>query len=326
MKILVTGATGFIGGHLLPRLLQDKHEIVAAIRHTESIKKLSIPVPHVIVGEIDGNTDWSEALSGIDTVIHLAGRAHILQENVADPEAEFRRVNITGTKNLVKQSLVAGVKRFIFISSIGAVATLSDRIITENTPPQPDTPYGRSKLEAEQALVKLTENTAMSWTILRPTLVYGEGNPGNMANLLKLIGLRIPLPLGAINNHRNFLYVGNLVDAIAQCLTHDQAANKLFLISDTEQLSTPELIQQIATASDIPVTLIPIPLSILKLLGTWGDFASNILGKSLPITSNVVSKLSGSLAVDNSQIRRSLNWQPPYSIKQGLARGLSSKS
>ncbi|GAB4528300.1 MAG: NAD-dependent epimerase/dehydratase family protein [Pleurocapsa sp.] len=325
MKILVTGATGFIGGHLLPRLLQDKHEIVVATRHTNSVEKLSIPVPHVVVGEIDGNTDWSEALSGIDAVIHLAGRAHILQENVADPEAEFQRVNVTGTKNLVKQSLAAGVKRFIFISSIGAVATLSDRILTEETPPQPDTPYGRSKLEAEQALVKLTENTAMSWTILRPTLVYGEGNPGNMANLLKLIQLRIPLPLGAINNRRNFLYVGNLVDAIALCLTHSQAVNKLFLIGDTERLSTPELIQQIATALSISVTLIPIPLSFLKLLGSWGDFSSNILGKSLPINSNVVSKLSGSLAVDNSQICSSLNWQPPYSIKQGLVRGLSSK-
>ena len=323
MKILITGATGFIGGHLLPRLLQDNLELVAAIRNADAAKKLSVAIPYKIVGEVDAETDWSDALSGVEAVIHLAGRAHILQENVADPEAEFQRVNVAGTKNLVEQCLAAGVKEFIFISSIGAIATLSDRIISENTAPNPDTPYGRSKLEAENILIDLTQNTNMTRTILRPTLVYGEGNPGNMASLVKLIKLKLPLPFGAIDNNRSFIYVGNLVDAIAKCLAHPQAQNKLFVISDSERLSTPQLIQQIATSLDSKVNLIPVPLSLLKLLGRTGDFVGNIFGKSLPISSNVISKLSGSLAVDNSNICQSLNWKPPYNIERALKKGLS---
>ena len=318
VKVLVTGATGFIGGHLLPRLLQDRHEVVAAIRNENSVNKLSVTVSHICVGEIDGNTDWSEALSGIDTVIHLAGRAHILQENVAEEEAEFKRINVAGTANLVTQSLAAGVSRFIFISSIGAIATVNDCIVTEDTKPQPDTPYGRSKLEAETALFKLTENTPMSWTVLRPTLVYGEGNPGNMANLVKLIKLKLPLPFGAIDNRRSFLYVGNLVDAIAICTINSRAKNRVFLVSDLERVSTPDLIEQIAKSLDSNVTLIPLPLSVLKLLGNWGDIVSNLLQTSLPISSRVIHKLSGSLVVDNKNICHSLGWKPPYTLQQGL--------
>ena len=322
MKILVTGATGFIGTHLLPRLLQDNHQIVAAVRNEASATKLSVDVPHVCIGEIDGNTNWNQALVDVDAVVHLAGRAHILQE-VADAEAEFQRVNVVGTINLVQQALTAGVQHFIFISSIGAVATLSNRALSENTPPQPDTAYGKSKLAAETALRDLTQNASMNWTILRPTLVYGEGNPGNMASLIKLIKLKLPLPFKSINNRRSFLYVGNLVDAIAVCLTNSQAQNKLFLISDTQTLSTPQLIRQIAASLNSQVTLIPLPLSLLKLLGSWGDLGENLIGKSLPINSKTIAKLSGSLAVDNSYICHSLNWKPPYTVEQGFSKSLS---
>ena len=326
MKILVTGATGFIGSHLLPQLLQNQHEVIAAIRHPDSLSKLSVKVPSVCVGEIDGTTDWQPALSKIEVVIHLAGRAHILDEKVADPEAEFNKVNITGTENLAKQSLAAGVKQLIFISSIGAVATLSDRTLTEATIPSPDTPYGRSKLAAESTLKKLTKNKAMDWTILRPTLVYGEGNPGNMANLVKLIELKLPLPLGSIKNRRSFLYVGNLVDAIAKCINNSKAKNQLFLVSDQEQISTPQLIQQIANSLDSKVRLIPFPLNVLQLFARGADKVANVLGRSSPISSNAVNKLSGSLAVDNSYICNSLNWQPPYTLEQGLKKGLIVRS
>jgi len=324
VKVLITGATGFIGGHLITRLesLAD-FQLCAAIRSAQSQQKLPTIVETVVVGEIDRHTDWSLALEGIETIVHLAGRAHILNEQAAHREAEFIRVNTEGTTNLVRQSIQAGVKHFIFISSIGAMATLSDRILTESTPPQPDTPYGRSKLQAETELIKLAKNTDLSWTILRPTLVYGEGNPGNMASLVKLIRRKLPLPFGAIDNQRSFLYVGNLVDAIAVCITNQQAKNQLFLISDTQKLSTPKLIVQIAQALNLNVTLIPVAPSLMRLLGFVADLSASIFQRSLPLSRSAIDKLVSSLAVDCSHICQTLDWQPPYTTQQGLDKGLS---
>ena len=327
IKVLITGATGFLGGHLLSRLEQlPDCQLRAAIRSEQSQDRLRSSIDAIVVGEIDLHTDWSQALEGIETVIHLAGRAHILDDRAANPEVEFIRVNTEGTVNLVRQSIQAGVKHFIFISSIGAMATLSDRILTETTPPQPDTHYGRSKLQAETELIKLAGYSNLSWTILRPTLVYGEGNPGNMASLIKLIKRKIPLPLGAINNQRSFLYVGNLVDAIAVCLTNQQAKNQLFLISDTQKLSTPQLISQIAQTLSIPVLLIPIAPSLLRLLGSVIDLAVSVSPKSLPLSHSAIDKIIGSLAVDCSHICQTLDWHPPYTTEQGLDKGLSSLS
>jgi nucleoside-diphosphate-sugar epimerase len=322
VKTLITGATGFIGSHLLPRLIAEGHDVVAALRNRTSATKLSQSIAQIIVGEINRHTDWHQALVGIDTVIHLAGRAHILQE-VGDPEAEFMEINFYGTQNLIRQAIAAGVKHFIFISSIGAVTSQSDRPLTEATSPHPNTPYGRSKLRAEQSLIELTENTSMTWTILRPTLVYGAGNPGNMASLVKLIKSRLPLPLGAIDNRRSFLYVGNLVDAIAVCSSHPSAKNQLFLISDAEQISTPTLIDRIARSLNTPVTLLPIPPQMLKFLGNLGDMGQSILKKSLPLNSGVINKLLASLAVDSSKIHTTLHWQPPYTLERGIEKGLS---
>jgi nucleoside-diphosphate-sugar epimerase len=323
MKILITGATGFIGSHLLPRLIEDKHHLVAALRNRASANKLFQSLPYIIVGDINRQTNWREALVGIDAVIHLAGRAHVLQEKVGNPEAEFMEVNFYGTQNLVQSAIAAGVKHFIFISSIGAVTSQSDRTLTEATPSQPDTAYGRSKLQAERALINLTENTSMTWTVLRPTLVYGEGNPGNMASLVKLIKRRLPLPLGAIDNRRSFLYVGNLVDAIAICAIHPQAKNQLFLISDVEQISTPTLIDLIARSLNNPVILLPFPSKILKLLGYIGNIGEIVLNKTLPLNSNVIDKLLASLAVDSHKIYNTLQWHPPYTLERGLEKGLS---
>ena len=223
--ILVTGATGFVASHLLPRLLQEKLQIVAAVRNDSA--RLPANVTAVKVGNIDSNTDWHSALKGIDIVVHLAARAHILQDKASDPEAEFLGVNTEGTVNLVKQSIAAGVKRFVFVSSIGAMTSSSDRPLTESAPCQPDTPYGRSKLQAEQAIVQLASQSAMTWTILRPPLVYGAGNPGNMERLIKLVQTGLPLPFGAVKNRRSLIYVGNLVDAIASTLNHPQAKDNL---------------------------------------------------------------------------------------------------
>lgn len=301
-SVLVTGATGFIGQHLVASLKQYNHiQTRAAVRGTSSL-----PVETTLIDQIDQDTNWTHALKDIHTVIHLAARAHILQENTLDPETEFFTVNTQGTINLVNQAIEAKVQRFIFISSIGAMATLSEQTLTESSHCTPDTPYGRSKLQAEQALKQLCANSPMTWTILRPPLIYGPRNPGNMARLLKLVKTGLPLPLGAINNRRSLLYVGNLVDAIITCLNHANAKNQTFLISDGENLSTPDLIRQIGQAIGKTPLLLPVPPRLLTSL-------AQPLGKQ-----ETVNRLIGSLAIDSQKIRTTLNWTPPTTVSQGL--------
>lgn len=318
-SILLTGASGFVASHLMPKLL-PYWSVLAAVR--SNADQLPAKVNAVNVGDIDGNTDWHPALSGIDTVIHLAARAHILQEQAADPEAEFLKVNTQGTVNLVKQAIASGVKHFVFISSIGAMTSQTDHILTESFPCQPDTPYGRSKLLAEQQLISLANQSNMSWTILRPPLVYGPGNPGNMERLIKLVKLGLPLPFGKVKNRRSFIFVGNLVDAIASTVNNPKAINQIFLVSDGQDLSTPELIQNIALNLDQPYNLLPVPPSLLKLAGKLGDTAQKLSKKSLPLTTSTVDRLLGSLVVDSSHIQKTLNWQPPFKVDWGLEQTL----
>jgi nucleoside-diphosphate-sugar epimerase len=321
--VLATGATGFIASHLLPVLHQQGWQIIAAIRN-DLDQSLSIPITTIKIGEMDGKTNWDQALQGVDVIIHLAARAHILEDNIPNPEAEFLRVNTEGTINLVKQAIEAKVKHFIFISSIGVTATLSQQILTETSPCQPDTPYGRSKLKAEQALIELAKDSKMTWTILRPTLVYGAGNPGNMERLMKLVKLGLPLPFGAINNRRSFIYVGNLVDAIATCLTHPQAANQTFIVSDGQDFSTPELVRLIAQQMQRPCYFLPIPPSLLKMLAYVGDGVESLLKRPIPFNTSTLERLLGSLFVDSSHIQKTLNWQPPFTLEQGLKQTIQS--
>ena len=324
-NILVTGATGFIGNYLLPILSQQKFQITVAVRKNLS-QFLSGPIRIVKVAHIDEKTNWQEALQGIDIVIHLAARAHIINETIPNPEAEFIKVNTQGTANLVQQSIQAGVKQFIFISSIGAMTTQSDRILTENFHCHPDSPYGLSKLQAEQALIELAKDSNMTWTILRPTLVYGPGNPGNIDRLMKLIKRGLPLPFGAIKNRRSFVFVGNLVDAIITCLDNPNAANQIFLISDNQAVSTPQLIRLIAQQIQKPCQLLPVPTTLLRFLGYLGDSLEFITGKNLPFNTYNIDRLFGSLTVDSSHIQNTLNWQPPFTLEQGLARTIQPEN
>jgi len=323
--ILVTGATGFIGRHLLPVLHQQGWQTTAAVRD-DFRQPLSIPIKAIQVGEIDDMTDWQEALLGIDTVIHLAGRSHILHETISNPEAAFIKVNTKGTINLVKQSLKAGVKHFIFVSSIHAMAAESDDILNENSPCHPDSPYGGSKLQAEQALINLAKDSNMTWTIFRPTLVYGPGNRANMERLMKLIKRGLPLPFGAIKNRRSFVFVGNLVAAIITCLDHPNAANKIFLISDNQAVSTPQLIRLIAQQIQQPCRLLPVPTTLLRFLGYLGDNIESITGKTLPFNTYNIDRLLGSLTVDSRYIQKTLNWQPPFTLEQGLAQTIQPEN
>lgn len=320
-NILVTGATGFIGSHLLPILWQHDWQITTAVRNSNNLSKIPFTISkNVKVGEINSNTDWQESLEEIDTVIHLAARAHIIQEKISNSETEFIKVNTEGTINLVKQSIQAGVKHFIFISSIHAMTTQSNQILSETSPCQPDSPYGSSKLQAEQALINLAKDSNITWTIIRPTLVYGHGNRANMERLMKLVTKGLPLPFGAIKNRRSFVFVGNLVDAIVTCVNHPKAANQIFLVSDGEDVSTPELIRLIAQQMEQYCKIVPVPPGVLKFLGYAGDVAQFLSKKSMPLNTYSIDRLLGSLFVDSSHIQKTLSWQPPFTLEQGLAQ------
>ena len=304
-SILITGATGFVGKNLISLLAQQEYQLRAAVRKSGTF--FDSKVTTTIVGDIDQNTDWQKALLNIDVVIHLAGRAHILKEKSNDPLTEFIKVNTAGTVNLVKQSVQAGVKHFIFISSLGAITTQSDRPLNEQSPCQPDTPYGISKLKAEQSLLETVQASVMDWTILRPPLVYGADNPGNMARLIKLIKTGLPLPLSNVHNRRSFIYVGNLVSAIATCLEHPKARGETFLVSDREAISTLELIQLLGKGLDQRIYSFPCPAQLLKLAG------------QLTNQTATVDRLIESLEIDSSKIQTLLDWVHPFSVSEGLS-------
>jgi nucleoside-diphosphate-sugar epimerase len=245
------------------------------------------------------------AMNGVDSVVHLAARTHVMRDTAADPLAEYRRINVTGTQALAEAAQAAGVRRFIFLSSIkvnGEGTTL--RPYSETDAPCPEDAYGVSKREAELALSAAAAD--METVVLRPPLLYGPGVKGNFLRLMRAIERGMPLPLGSIHNHRSLLYVGNLVDAIMLSLDHPAAAGKTYLVADDEGISTPGLVRAIAAAMHRPARLLPFPPPLLR-------FAGAITGKSA-----AVSRLLGSLQIDSSKIRRELGWQPRHTLKEGL--------
>lgn len=296
-KILITGATGFLGQALTDKLWSDGYSVVAAVRRESAI--LGGDVESVKVGNISTQTDWQQALNKVDVVIHCAARAHIMNDVVADPLAEFRKVNTAGTLNLAKQAAEACVRRFVFISSIKVNGELTESVpFSSEDSFVPTDPYGLSKYEAEQGLLALAKETGMEVVIIRPTLVYGSGVKGNFASLLKWMKRGVPLPLGAIHNQRSLVALDNLVDFIIHCIDHPKASNEIFLISDGEDVSTTELLQKVAKAFDKRALLLPIPVS-------WMTLAAKLLGKA-----DVANRLFGSLQVDSSKAHELLGWEP----------------
>lgn len=308
-RMLITGANGFVGRVLCDAALVRGFDVKAATRTSCPFNdRFNDRIESAVVGAVDGATDWTTALQGVDVVIHLAARVHVMREEAMDPLAEFRRVNTAGTVHLARTAVAAGVKRLVYVSTIkvNGEETPPGRRYSELDSPAPQDPYGVSKWEAEQALRSLALESGLQVAIVRPPLVYGAGVKGNFAQMLQAVARGIPLPFAAVNNRRDLLYVGNLVEALLVCASHPAAAGQTFLLSDGEPVSTPELLRRLAQALGVADRVFPFPPVLLKLAG-------KLAGRTAQI-----ERLLGSLQIDSGKIRRELDWQPPYSLEQGL--------
>jgi UDP-glucose 4-epimerase len=269
-------------------------------------------VEPLIVGSIDRATNWTEALREVDAVFHLAARVHVMKDTAVDSLAEFRKVNVLGTLNLARQAAAVGVKRFVFVSSVkvNGESTPVGQAFTEADEPNPQDAYAVSKFEAEQGLREIAADTGMAVVIIRPPLVYGPGIKANFAALMRAVQRGWPLPLGAVRNQRSLVALDNLVDFVVTCITHPQAVNQTFLVSDGQDLSTTELVRGMAHAAGVPARLLPVPVWALQAGAT-------LLGKG-----DAVQRLCGNLQVDISKARQLLGWVPPVSVDEGLRRAV----
>jgi UDP-4-keto-D-QuiNAc 4-reductase len=303
--VLVTGANGFVGRAVVERLLGDGVAVRAAVRRAGA----DVPPRASIVeiGSFDATTDWRAALEGVAAVVHCAARVHQLYDRAEDPLAAFRALNRDATVNLARQAASAGVRRFVFISSIGVNgAETFGQPFDANDTPAPHSPYAISKHEAELALRQIGAETGLGVTVLRPPLVYGPNAPGNFATLLRAVQRGLPLPLGAIHNRRSFVAIDNLVDLIALVLRHEAAPGRTFLVGDGEDLSTTELLRRIARALGRPARLVPVPAS-------WLRATTALLGRG-----ELGQRLCGSLQVDIATTREVIGWQPPVAVNAAL--------
>ena len=314
-KVLVTGATGFVGSAVVRRLALDSNRtVVATVRslHSDLPKQVQV-VPGLV---LDEQMDWQAVLQGVTSVVHCAARAHVLREALAAPLAEYRRMNVQATLALARNAAEAGVKRFVFISSIGVNGkhTTARQPFNESDQPAPHDAYALSKHEAELGLATLAKDSGMEVVILRPPLVYGAGAPGNFGRLLHWVRKGVPLPLGAVrNNRRSLVGLDNLVDLIVTCIDHPAAANQVFLAGDGEDLSTAELLERVGRAMGRRALLLPVPICLLQTGAT-------MLGKG-----EMAQRLLGSLQVDITKAREVLGWTPPVSVDEGLQRTVGGK-
>lgn len=308
MRVLVTGATGFVGTALVDRLVRDGRFTVRAV-----VRGNAQGLPEGVertLGELDAGWNWQDGLVDVNTVVHLAARVHVMRDGAADPLAEYRRVNVAGTLNLARQAARTGVQRFVALSSVkvnGESGTYS-----ESDPPAPEDPYGVSKLEAEVGLRAIAADTSMEVVVIRAPLVYGPRVRANFEMLIRAVARGIPLPLGAAGNRRSFVAVDNLVDFVVTCMEHPAAANETFFVSDGEDLSTADLIRRLARAMGRPARLIPISSSVLSA-------AAALAGRR-----DLARRLLGSLCVDITKARQRLAWVPPVSVDEGLRRAVTS--
>ncbi|MBX8514364.1 SDR family oxidoreductase [Pseudomonas cichorii] len=306
-SVLLTGATGFVGKALLASLLTRGDKVTAAVR--DSSAQIDPRATLCQVSTLDGQTQWQDSLRDVQVVIHAAARVHVMNDTEADPLAAFRKVNVEGTLNLARQAAEAGVRRFVFISSIkvNGEGTLPGQPYRADDTPAPIDPYGISKMEAEQGLRALAEQTGLEVVIIRPVLVYGPGVKANFLSMMRWLDKGVPLPFGAIDNRRSLVALDNLVDLIVTCTSHPAAANQTFLVSDGEDLSTTMLLKRIASALGKSARLLPVPSALLVL-------AARSLGKRA-----LSQRLCGFLQVDIEKTRSLLGWAPVASVDQALS-------
>lgn len=306
MNVLVTGASGFVGGAVARRLVSDGEVTRAAVR-----SPFPRPLPgveEVRVGDFHASTDWRGAVNGMQVVVHAAARVHVMRDATADPLAEYRRVNVAGSLALARSAAAAGVRRFVFISSVkvNGEGTRPGRPFAADDAPAPVDPYGVSKLEAEQGLLALARDTGLEVVTVRPVLVYGPGVRGNFLTMMRWLHKGTPLPLGAVRNQRSLVALENLVDLIATCVRHPDGAGQVFMAADGEDLSTIALLRRTAAAMGRPARLIPVPPVLLR-------GAARLLGRA-----DMAERLCGSLQVDIGKTRRLLAWTPPMSVEESL--------
>lgn len=316
LNVLITGATGFVGRALLIDLLKLGHHITAVVRTYDSALPKAVNQLQINdLGEhqFDKNDALSIELTNIDVVVHSAARVHVLDDKDSDPFAAFRKLNVALTNKLARQAAVAGVKRFIFLSSVKVNGETTDGItpFKETDSAKPEDFYGQSKHEAEQGIFEIANGTAMEIVIIRPPLVYGPYVKANFASLIRLMDKSIPLPLGAVDNKRSFVALDNLVSFIALCVDYEKspkAKNQVFLVSDGEDVSTTQLLQKVAKALGKRSWLLPVPVGLMQ-------GAANLIGKA-----EVAEKLFGSLQVDSSKVRDLLEWQPVITMDKQLKK------
>ena len=308
MRLLITGASGFVGTALLDRLSDDARWDVRPCTRRPVDSRVGT-IEWVTSPELADGADWRSVLSGVDAVVHLAARVHVMSRSDGPSDEEFRRVNVKGTLDLAEQAAGAGVRRFVFLSSVkvhGDAGALDAESVSA-----PSDAYGRSKWAAELALGKLAHATGLEVVTIRPPLVYGSGVKANFLILATAVRRGIPLPLGGIRNRRSLVGVRNLVDLTITCMEHPAAASQSFLVSDGEDLSTPELVRRIAKAMGRPARLLNVPEA-------WLQVAGSLTGRRA-----AVERLVGSLHVDISKAQRLLGWQPPFTVDDELRRAVS---
>jgi nucleoside-diphosphate-sugar epimerase len=305
-KILITGATGFVGKSLVSVLIDAGHSVRCAV--TKEVEWFK--TDQVIINRLEEQNDWSEALDGIEVVIHLAARVHIMKEKSPDALDKYCEVNSIATKKLAEQAAQHKVKRFIFLSSIkvNGESTVEGSPFTEESIPQPEDAYGKSKLLAEQYLHAVSQNKGMEIVILRPPLIYGAGVKANFLKMIKLVDKGFPLPFGKVQNKRSFIYIGNLVSAICAVIEAPEAANQLYLVADDDALSLPSLIRGLHEEIDSKRKLIALPVCFLTFIFRLFGFTS------------LNTRLLGSLVVNNNKIKKQLGWTFPYDSMSGLKK------
>jgi len=304
--VLITGADGFIGKALCAEMVFRGWKVRASVRSREKIKNLPEEIGIIETGSIGLDTEWTHALDNVDSVVHLAGRVHVMEDSSSDPLSEYRIVNTAGTEKLAKSAVSMGVRRFVFMSTVKVNGEGRAGSYNEDDMPDPKGPYGMSKWEAEKKIMEVARETGMEVVIIRIPLVYGPGVKTNFLKLLKAVDKGIPMPFAGINNRRSMIYIYNLTDLIIKSMTDPKASGKTYFASDCEDVSTADLIKNISTVLGKNSRLFHLPLPVIKLLG-------NITGYT-----DEIDKLTGSLTVDSSLAKKELNWTPPFTLVQGL--------